>query len=79
MNGAGIRLEAGSLTCSYCMFTNNQRALMTGNVYETTLTLDHAVFRSAAAVTSPPAQLLDVGQIKQKDGGGASCAYDAGN
>lgn len=43
-NGAGIRLETGSLTVRHCLFSHNQVGLQTNNEAQTELTVEHCEF-----------------------------------
>lgn len=48
-NGAGIRLERGSLKVSNCIFTHNQTGILTGNRHDTELEIEHSEFGNNGA------------------------------
>ena len=63
-NGAGIRLERGSLRVVGCAFDNNQNGILTGNDPATELAILDSVFSNAPVQTSPPPHLLYAGTIQ---------------
>lgn len=48
-NGAGIRSEGSGLTIRYSSFVQNQNGILAGNQQDSTITIEHSVFRKNGA------------------------------
>ena len=62
-NGAGIRLDSGSLRVVRCGFFDNENGLLTGNVEDATLAIESCEFGEAPRVVGGLHHLLYVGRI----------------
>jgi hypothetical protein len=62
-NGAGIRLERGTLQVKDCAFIDNQTGLLTANFDSTELTIEDSLFTQAPKQERPHPHLLYVGKI----------------
>lgn len=62
-NGAGIRLDSGSLRVVRCAFFDNENGLLTGNVEDATLAIESCEFGEAPRVVGGLHHLLYVGRI----------------
>lgn len=62
-NGAGIRLERGTLHVKDCTFADNQTGLLTANFDGTELTIEDSLFIQAPKQERPHPHLLYVGKI----------------
>lgn len=62
-NGAGIRLERGTLHVKDCTFADNQTGLLTANFDGTELTIEDSLFIQAPKQERPYPHLLYVGKI----------------
>ena len=63
-NGAGIRLESGTLRVVDCVFDNNQNGILTGNDPATELAIVDSIFMNAPIQVTPPPHLLYAGAIR---------------
>jgi hypothetical protein len=64
-NGAGIRLEKGTLLVRNCSFFENQMGLLTANFPETELSIENSLFAQAPRQMDSLPHLLYVGKIKR--------------
>jgi len=62
-NGAGIRLERGTLHVKNCAFVDNQTGLLTANFDSTVLTVEDSLFSHAPKQARPFTHLLYAGKI----------------
>jgi hypothetical protein len=62
-NGAGIRLDSGSLRAVRCAFFDNENGLLTGNAEDATLAVEACEFGEAPRVVGGLHHLLYVGRI----------------